>query len=174
MQSLGTAVWGIQQGICPQDSCLQSALILGLSVLLHPLLKKKMQIIFSPLRCIPAPVIFMFSHPNSSPAARNECLSPRKTYICLSGATAFPCLVRFISMANFGLTRCVGVRSVADCVGCAALKDRYKGLFAGTWKKNQKILTTLELNKITQRALLTASSAPAGTNCIMPEQKARP
>lgn len=48
------------------------------------------------------------------------------------------------------------------------------GPFAGTWKKQQKTLATLELLEITLRVLLTDSSAPADSNCIMLEQKARP
>lgn len=53
-------------------------------------------------------------------------------------------------------------------------QDRYTEPFAGTWKKEQETLSTLELFKITLRDLLAVSSVPAGSNCIMLEQKARP
>lgn len=70
----------------------------------------------------------------------------REKYIfAFLGLAYSPCLASFISVANFRLTRCMGLWSVAYCADCAELTGQKHGAIC--WhveERTKKILSALE------------------------------
>lgn len=125
MKSLGRAVWGIQQGVCPWIP--DSNLIFGSFRVATPTPEKenakKIYGGIFPFEVYPSTSKFHVFTPKLLSSKMKWVSGPIKKphFFVFLGLTHSPCLVRFISMANFVLARCMGLQSVAYSVDCAEL-----------------------------------------------------
>lgn len=170
LKSLGRTVWGILLGICPQDSHLQSVLIFGsfrVASSTHKKDVKKVRTGIFPCYIHPSTIKFRVCTSKQLPNQENHT-----TRIYFS---FWDQLIPYALQGLFQLLILAWQDARGFRVQLTALswQDGYTEPFAGTWKKEWETLSALELFKITLRVLLADSSAPAGSNCIMLEQKAR-
>lgn len=170
LKSLGRTVWGILLGICPQDSHLQSVLIFGsfrVASSTHKKDVKKVRTGIFPCYIHPSTIKFQVCTSKQLPNQENHTTRIYFSFWDQLIPYALQCLFLLLILAW------QDARGFRVQLTALSWQDGYTEPFAGTWKKEWETLSTLELFKITLRVLLADSSAPAGSNCIMLEQKAR-